>query len=72
MKPAAAKFSKPPETPVFQTVIHEPAAAPKAVAPSPKSQKRDNTFSKSRDTREDRGTRQAKASSNPQTLPHGR
>jgi hypothetical protein len=40
--------------------------------PVPKSQKRDHIFSKSRDTREDRGARQMKTSHNSQTLPHGR
>jgi hypothetical protein len=47
-------------------------AAPKATIPGQdaKPPKRNNTFSKSRDVREDR--RQAKASSNPQTFPHGR
>ena len=44
----------------------------KKVAPSPKPLKRDNTFSKSRDTREDRGTRQAKTTHNSQTFSHGR
>ena len=43
----------------------------KEAAPVPKPPKRDNTFSKSRDTREDRGTRQAKTQNNSQTFPHG-
>ena len=38
----------------------------------PKSKKRDNIFSKSRDTREDRGTREMKTSHNAQTFTHGR
>jgi hypothetical protein len=59
-----------PETPVFGKKIRLRPNA-KAVTP-PKSQKRHNIFSKSRDTREDRGTRQAKTSHNAQTLPHGR
>ncbi len=42
------------------------------VVANPKPPKRDNTFSKSRDTREDRGMRQAKTMHNSQTLPHGR
>jgi hypothetical protein len=37
-----------------------------------KQEKRDNIFSKSRDTREDRGARQMKTSHNAQTFPHGR
>jgi hypothetical protein len=39
---------------------------------NPKSQKRDNTFSKSRDTREDRGARQMKTAHDSQTFPHAR
>jgi len=38
--------------------------------PPPKSPKRDNTFSQSRDTREDRATRQVKTTHTPQTFPH--
>jgi hypothetical protein len=41
-------------------------------AENPKSQKRDNTFSKSRDTREDRGARQMKTSHDSQTFPYAR
>jgi hypothetical protein len=67
MKPAAKEFAKLP-TPVFQKAIRKPGADPKAATPTPKPQKRDNIFSKSRDTREDRGTRQSKTSRNPQTL----
>ena len=44
----------------------------KEATPSAKAPKRDNTFSQSRDTREDRGTRQAKTTHNSQTFPHGR
>ena len=44
----------------------------KEATPSPMPKKRDNTFSKSRDTREDRGTRQAKTKHSSQTFPHGR
>jgi hypothetical protein len=39
--------------------------------PGPKPQKRENTFSKSRDTREDRDTRQTKTDQS-QTFPHPR
>ncbi len=72
MKPAITKFANTPKNPVFKTSTRKPAADPKATTPTPKPQKRDNIFSKSRDTREDRGTRQAKASRNPQTLSRGR
>ena len=43
-----------------------------AAAPVPKPPKRDNTFSKSRDTREDRSARQMKTSQSSQTLARGR
>jgi hypothetical protein len=42
------------------------------VTPSPKPPKRDNTFSQSRDTREDRGSRQMKTAHSSQTFSHGR
>jgi hypothetical protein len=60
------------ETPVFPKMPHRLRPNPDAPAPIPKSQKRDNIFSKSRDTREDRGSRQMKTSHNPQTFTHGR
>jgi hypothetical protein len=63
--------SPPPEaaqTPVFPKTLHR-ARLP--VEPS-KPAKRDNTFSKSRDVREDRGERQAKTANNAQSLPHNR
>jgi hypothetical protein len=41
-------------------------------ANSAKSPKRENTFSKSRDLREVRGTREMKTTHNPQTLPHAK
>ena len=51
--------------PVFPKTSHQFRSA-KAVAISIPA-KRDNTFSKSRDTREDRGTREMKTSHNNQT-----
>jgi hypothetical protein len=59
------------QSPVFQKAIHELRPASKADE-NPKSKKRPNTFSKSRDTREDRGARQMKTSHSSQTLPHAR
>ena len=41
-------------------------------APLPKPEKRDNTFSQSRDTREERGTRKMKNTQSSQTFPHAR
>ena len=71
MKPLVTKIAKNPKTPVFQTVPKVRAKVEEAT-PSPKSQKRDNIFSKSRDTREDRGSRQAKTSHSARTLSHGK
>jgi len=59
------------EPPVFQETLHRVRPNPGESTPSPKPEKRDNIFSKSRDTREDRGERQMKTSHNPQTFPHG-
>jgi hypothetical protein len=70
MKPAITKFSK-PRPPVYQTVVHKPGPLPKAAVPKPTSPKRENIFSKSRDTREDRSARQMKTKNKPQTFSHG-
>ena len=72
MQPATTKFSKPSKAPVFSKTPHALRTKPEAAPPGPKPEKRDNIFSKSRDTREDRGARQAKTKNNPQTLSHGR
>jgi hypothetical protein len=64
-QPAASS----PANPVFPFVIRQRGV--KAVPPKAKAEKRDNIFSKSRDTREDRGERQMKTSNNVQSLPHG-
>jgi hypothetical protein len=58
------------QTPIFLQTLHTLRPNPEAAAP--KSRKRDNIFSKSRDTREDRGSRQMKTSHNAQTFSHGR
>jgi hypothetical protein len=58
------------KAPVFPKTLHRLRSTPKAAAKSPKSKKRDNIFSKSRDTREDRGSRQMKTKYNTQTLFH--
>jgi hypothetical protein len=65
-KAAVTKLAETPQTPVFQIAICQRGA--NAAAPDPKSKKRDNIFSKSRDTREDRGTREMKTSHNDQTF----
>jgi hypothetical protein len=76
MKASIRKSAEAPRTPVFPQTLHRmrtnPAAIAREAAPGPKPQKRDNIFSKSRDTREDRSARQMKTSHNPQTFPHGR
>ena len=56
------------ETPVFPKTIHRLRLA--VAASLPKSPKRDKIFSKSRDTREDRGERKMKTTRNAQTFPH--
>jgi hypothetical protein len=67
-KTSKTKLVKTPPTPVFEIAIRKRRTKP--AAPNPKSQKRENVFSKSRDTREDRGARQMKTSHNSQTFPH--
>jgi hypothetical protein len=66
MKTSIAKFAAIVQTPVYPQAVHQPRSNPKAAA-IPKPAKRDNIFSKSRDTREDRGTREMKTSHNDQT-----
>jgi hypothetical protein len=61
-----SKFAAVVQTPVFPKTAHQFRPAP-AIAVKTKPHKRDNTFSKSRDTREDRGTREIKTSHNDQT-----
>jgi len=57
------------ETPVFPQTMHQ--LRPNPVPANPNAKKRDNIFSRSRDTREDRGTREMKTSHNAQSLQHG-
>jgi hypothetical protein len=66
MKPPASKLTAMPQTPVFPQTLHTLRANPEAAAP--KSKKRDNIFSRSRDVHEDRGTREMKTSHNDQTF----
>jgi hypothetical protein len=65
------KSSKPAkkfELPIFQATVRQRGSA----ASNSPTEKRDNIFSKSRDTREDRSARQMKTSQSSQTFPHGR
>jgi len=68
MKASPTKPTTIPETPVFPQKLHHLRPNPEAT--NPKSKKRDNIFSKSRDMREDRGTREMKTTHNPQSLFH--
>jgi hypothetical protein len=66
MKEPVSKFAAMLQTPVYPQTLHQ-FRPPKGAA-NPKPSKRDNTFSKSRDTREDRGIREMKTSHNEQTF----
>jgi hypothetical protein len=66
MKKTTTQFSAIMQTPVFPKTAHQFRPAPESTS-SPKPPKRDNTFSKSRDVREDRGTREMKNPHNDQT-----
>jgi len=59
------------QIPVFKKTLHRLRPNPEEATPSPNRKKRDDIFSKSRDTREDRGRREMKTSHS-QTFPHGR
>ena len=67
MKDHANQLAAEPQTPVFPQTMHELRPNQQKVLPHPKPKKRDNIFSKSRDVREDRGTREMKTSHNDQT-----
>jgi hypothetical protein len=57
MKKFSAKSATVSQTPIFPKTIHQLRTNHKVSAQSSKPAKRDNTFSRSRDTREDRGSR---------------
>jgi hypothetical protein len=69
MKASKTKLAAIPQTPVFPQTLHRLRPNRQAATPG---QKRDDTFSQSRDTREDRGTREMKTTNNSQTFQHGR
>ena len=71
MKKSVVKSAAKALPPVFPKTAHQFRPVVEVVV-KPKAAKRENTFSKSRDTREDRGTREMKSSKNAQTLPHGK
>jgi hypothetical protein len=70
MKTPDSKFAAIVQTPVFPQTLHQ--FRPAKAAASPKPAKRDKIFSKSRDVREDRGTRVMKTTQNTQSSPRGR
>lgn len=70
MKTSISKFAAIVQTPVYPQTLHQ--FRPAKAAASPKPPRRDNTFSQSRDTRENRGTRTMKTSNNTQTFTHAR
>jgi hypothetical protein len=72
MKASRAKLTESLQSPVFPKSLHQPRPTPATDHANPKSHKRDNIFSKSRDRREDRGRRQVKNTHSAQTMPHGR
>jgi hypothetical protein len=72
IKPRLTKLAATPQTPPYPKTLHRLRPPAKAIVADSKPAKRDNTFSKSRDTREDRGARQMKTAKNSQTFPHAR
>jgi hypothetical protein len=67
-KISSPKIGEAPQAPVFPKTLHRLRPDPNATASNPKSKKRDKIFSKSRDVREDRGTREMKTTRKAQTL----
>jgi hypothetical protein len=72
MKDPNSPVVEAPQPPVFPRTFHRLRPNSETPLPGSKPQKRDDIFSKSRDLREDRGSRQMKTSHNPRTFPHGR
>jgi hypothetical protein len=67
MKKSPTPFAATVQTPVFPKTLHQ-FRPPTKSGMNAKPAKRDKIFSKSRDTREDRGTREMKTSHNDQTF----
>jgi hypothetical protein len=70
VKASITRLAKTLRTPDFPQTLHRPRLNARKAAPGPKPPKRDNPASKSRDIREDRGTRQMKTTHNPKLLFH--
>ena len=66
MNAPTSKLGEAAQLPVYPQTLHR-LRPPKAAA-SPTAPKRDNIFSRSRDTREDRGIREIKTSRNDRTV----
>jgi hypothetical protein len=60
------------KTPIFLKTLNRLATNPDEATPKPPVKKHGKTFGESRDVREDRGTRQIKASQKPQTQSGGK
>ena len=71
MKTSKTKLAVESQTLVFPQTMHRVRPRGAVAAPA-KAEKRDNIFSQSRDTREDRGTREMKTTHNAQTFSHGK
>ena len=68
MKVSITGFEDDFPSPVLPKIFHRLRPDPEEASPRPKFKKRGRMFSKSRDTREDRGTREMKMSHNGQTF----
>jgi hypothetical protein len=68
MKPSIPDLAASAPEPVFPKSPHRLRPNSGDPAVSPNAKKRENTFSQSRDTREDRGTRQMKTTHNAQSF----
>jgi hypothetical protein len=68
MRGSTAKIAATAKSPVFPQTLHTVRPNQAKPMPAPKAKKRDNIFSKSRDVREDRGTREMKSSNNDQSF----
>jgi hypothetical protein len=69
-KKSSTKSAVITQTPVFPQTLHRLRPNPETA--TPKTEKRDNAFSQSRDEPEDRGMREMKMTHNAQTFPHAR
>lgn len=68
MRDSTAKVAASAKTPVFPDTLHTVRPNQAKPTPNSKPKKRENIFSKSRDVREDRGTREMKSSGNDQSF----